>query len=179
MNEKNEKGRGSPFQGPLLFSCYPHPERTCPNLGPHASHLNARPSVWQSSGTIPTPAVSQLGHGFSPLLPPPPTSGTAMSPHPTPRLSPETRGHHPALGWLPTHAALHQHEATLVAVETLALEAAWGVDTGALATEVRGDAALVDVCGDSGRGPGLHVCRHSRPQGSPKAPNRAREMEVL
>ena len=102
-----------------------------------------------------------------------------MSPNPIPWLNPKTRGHHPALGWLLTHAVLHQHEATLVATETLALEAAWGVDTGALATEVRGDAALVDVCGDSGHGLGLHVCRHPRPQGSPKALNRAREMEVL
>lgn len=84
-----------------------------------------------------------------------------------------------ALGWLPTHAVLHQHEATLVATETLTLKAARGVDTGALATEVRGDVALVDVCGDSGHGPGLHVCRHPGRQGSPKALNRAREMEVL
>lgn len=31
-------------------------------------------------------------------------------------------------------------------METLALEASWGVDTGALAAKVRGDVALVNVC---------------------------------
>lgn len=68
----------------------------------------------------------------------------------------------------PTHAALHQHEATLVAGETLALEAARGVDTGALATQVGGDATLVDVCGERAQGPGLPVCRHTGPRGSPR-----------
>ena len=36
-------------------------------------------------------------------------------------------------------------------METLALEASWGVDTGALAAKVRGDVALVNVWGESGR----------------------------
>lgn len=35
-----------------------------------------------------------------------------------------------------THAVLHHHEATLVAFEALTLEAAWRVDTGAMATQV-------------------------------------------
>lgn len=36
-----------------------------------------------------------------------------------------------------THAVLHHHEAALVALETFALEAAGGVDTGAGAAQVR------------------------------------------
>lgn len=44
------------------------------------------------------------------------------------------------------HAVLHQPGATLVAMETLTLKAAWGIDTGTLAAEVRGDVALVNVC---------------------------------
>lgn len=44
-----------------------------------------------------------------------------------------------------THAVLHHHEAALVSLETLALEAAGRVDAGAVAAQVRGDAALVDV----------------------------------
>lgn len=46
-----------------------------------------------------------------------------------------------------THAVLHHHEAALVALEALALEAARGVDAGAVAAQVGGDAALVDVWG--------------------------------
>jgi len=43
-----------------------------------------------------------------------------------------------ALPWrrVLTHAVLHHHEATLVAFEALALEAAGRVDTGAVATQV-------------------------------------------
>lgn len=44
-----------------------------------------------------------------------------------------------------THAVLHHHEAALVALETFALEAAWCVDAGTVTTQVRGDAALIDV----------------------------------
>lgn len=44
-----------------------------------------------------------------------------------------------------THAVLHHHEAALVSLEALALEAAGRVDTGAVAAQVRRDAALVDV----------------------------------
>lgn len=44
-----------------------------------------------------------------------------------------------------THAVLHHHEAALVALEALALEAAGGVDAGAGAAQVRRDATLVDV----------------------------------
>ena len=44
-----------------------------------------------------------------------------------------------------THAVLHHHEAALVAVEALALEAARRVDAGAVAAQVRGDPALVDI----------------------------------
>lgn len=44
-----------------------------------------------------------------------------------------------------THAVLHHHEATFVALKTFALKAAWCVDTGAVATQVRGDAALINV----------------------------------
>lgn len=46
-----------------------------------------------------------------------------------------------------THAVLHHHEAALVALEALALEAARGVHAGAVATQIGGDAALVDVWG--------------------------------
>lgn len=44
-----------------------------------------------------------------------------------------------------THAILHHHEATFVAVEALALEAAGSVDTRAVATQVGGDPALVNI----------------------------------
>jgi hypothetical protein len=49
-----------------------------------------------------------------------------------------------------THAGFRQHDATLVARETLAFKATQGVDTGALAAEVRGDVTLVNVCGKGG-----------------------------
>lgn len=44
-----------------------------------------------------------------------------------------------------THAVLHHHEAALVALKTFTLEAAWCVDAGAVAAQVGGDAALVNV----------------------------------
>lgn len=44
-----------------------------------------------------------------------------------------------------THAVLHHHETTLISFKALALEAPWCVDTGAVAAQVRGDAALVNV----------------------------------
>lgn len=91
--------------------------------------------------------------------------------HPHPSARPRDRRASPCLGWLPTHAVLHHHEATLVAVETLTLEAARSVDAGALAAEVRGDAALVNVCGESGHGPGLHICKHPGVHRSPKLLN--------
>lgn len=50
-----------------------------------------------------------------------------------------------------THAVLHHHEAALVALKTFTLKAALGVDTGAVATQVRGDAALVNVWNIKGR----------------------------
>lgn len=56
-------------------------------------------------------------------------------------------------------------------METLTLEAARSVDAGALAAEVRGDAALVNVCGESGHGPGLHICKHPGVHRSPKLLN--------
>lgn len=44
------------------------------------------------------------------------------------------------------HAVLHHHEAALVALETFTLKAARCVDTCTVTTQVRGDAALVNVC---------------------------------
>lgn len=35
-----------------------------------------------------------------------------------------------------THAVLHHHEPTLIALEALAFKAAWSVDAGAMATQV-------------------------------------------
>lgn len=59
-----------------------------------------------------------------------------------------------------THAVFHHHEAALVALEALALEAARGVDAGAVAAQVGGDAALVDVWGQ-GQALGQHRDQHS------------------
>lgn len=44
-----------------------------------------------------------------------------------------------------THAVLHHHETTLVSFKAFALEAPRCVDTGAMAAQVRRDAALVNV----------------------------------
>lgn len=44
------------------------------------------------------------------------------------------------------HAVLHHHEAALVALEALTLEASWGVHTRTLTTDVRRDTTLIDVC---------------------------------
>lgn len=44
-----------------------------------------------------------------------------------------------------THAVLHHHEAALIAVVAVALEAARCVDAGSLATQVRRDPTLVDI----------------------------------
>ena len=48
--------------------------------------------------------------------------------------------------WPLTHAVLHHHEATLISLEALALKVSRCVHTRALATQVRRDATLVDVC---------------------------------
>lgn len=61
-----------------------------------------------------------------------------------------------------THAVFHHHEATLVALEALALEAARGVHAGAVATQVGGDATLVDVWGQG------HGVGQDRPPGLPE-----------
>lgn len=45
-----------------------------------------------------------------------------------------------------THAVFHHHEAALVAFEALAFKISRCVDTSALTTQVRRDAALIDVC---------------------------------
>ena len=45
-----------------------------------------------------------------------------------------------------THAVFHHHEATLVSLEALAFKISWCVDAPARAAQVRGDAALIDVC---------------------------------
>lgn len=44
-----------------------------------------------------------------------------------------------------THAVLHHHEAALIALKTLTLKTAGCVDTGTVTTQVRGDAALINV----------------------------------
>lgn len=44
------------------------------------------------------------------------------------------------------HAVFHHHKAALVAVETLALEAAWCVHTHTMTTQVRRDRTFVDIC---------------------------------
>lgn len=77
--------------------------------------------------------------------------------------------HCPAQGLPPTSAAFHQYDVTLVAKETLALEAARGVDTGTLAAEVEGDVALADVWEERvwARPPHLH--RHRATQEEPHA----------
>lgn len=51
-----------------------------------------------------------------------------------------------SLAFVNIHAVLHHHEATFIAFVALAFEVPWGVHTLASATEVRGYAALINVC---------------------------------
>lgn len=51
-----------------------------------------------------------------------------------------------SLTFINIHAVLHHHEPAFVAFVTLAFKVPWGVHTLASATEVRRDAALIDVC---------------------------------
>lgn len=116
-----------------------------------------------------TPAVSQLDHSCPHTCPSTHIHHSNVSA--IPLLGPKPRQALLCPGQPPTHAALHQHGATLVAMETLTLEAAWGVDTGTLATEIRGDVALINVWGERGYRLGLHICRHLGLPRRPKLPN--------
>lgn len=95
-----------------------------------------------------TPAVSQLDRSCPHTCPSTCVHHDNVSA--IPLLGPKPCQASPRPGQLPTHAALHQHGATLIAMETLTLKAAWGVDTGTLAAEVRGDVALINVWGERG-----------------------------
>lgn len=116
-----------------------------------------------------TPAVSQLDRSCPHTCPSTCVHHGNVSA--IPLLGPKPRQASPRPGQLPTHAALHQHGATLIAMETLTLKAAWGVDTGTLAAEVRGDVALINVWGERGCRLGVHICRHLGVPRSPKLPN--------
>lgn len=45
-----------------------------------------------------------------------------------------------------THAVLHHHKSTFVAIKALTLKAARSVDTRTTSTQVWGDPALINVC---------------------------------
>ena len=119
--------------------------RPPPGLGPQVSLLRTRPHGAQTHCTsanlqlFPPPAPSIHIH-----------TATAVPTLPLLNALPAQGAHHTPAWQSPTHAVLHQHEATLVAGKTLALKAARRVDTGALAAEVRGDATLVNICGERG-----------------------------
>lgn len=45
-----------------------------------------------------------------------------------------------------THAVFHHHKSTFIAFKTFTLKVSRGIDTDALATKIRRDAAFIDIC---------------------------------